>query len=103
MKLTFPGRRSENLEDYRGASGGRGGGGVPIPIGVGAGLGVPGAIIALILAGVLGGNPFCGGSGAGVNSPVQQVLSTDQEEQASPRNVGPKPGGGGLLSGVWGD
>src|SRR3954470_1413496 len=90
MKLTFPGRRSENLEDYRGASGGRGGGGFPIPIGVGAGLGIPGAIIALVLAVVLGGNPFGGDSGTGINSPFQRFPSTDQQQQPIPRNFDPK-------------
>ena len=90
MKLTFPGRRSENLEDYRGASPAGSGGGFPLPIGVGAGLGIPGAIIALVLAVVLGGNPFGGGSGTGINSPFQQFPSTDQtQQQPIPRNVDP--------------
>ena len=89
MKLTFPGRRSENLEDYRGGRGGSGAG-FPLPIGVGAGLGIPGAIITLILLVVLGGNPFGGGSGTNIDNPFQQFPSSGQGQQPIPRDVDPQ-------------
>nr|AOS95352.1 putative metalloprotease [uncultured bacterium] len=89
MKIGIPGRRSDNLRDYRGASGG-GGGGLPIPIGIGAGLGIPGAIITIVLMLLLGGNPFGGGGGTGIDSPFQQFPNADQvQEQPIPREVDP--------------
>ncbi|MDP9238967.1 MAG: zinc metallopeptidase [Chloroflexota bacterium] len=90
MRLSFPGRRSTELKDYRGASGASGGG-MGLPIGVGAGLGIPGIIIAIVLTLVFGGNPLGGGgSGYGVDQPFQQFPSADQlPEQPIPREIDP--------------
>ncbi len=83
MKIAFPGRRSDNLEDVRG--GGGAGGGFGLPIGIGAGLGVPGLIVTLLLAFVFGGNPFGGGGGGfSPNSPFQQFPRADQVPAGQP-------------------
>jgi hypothetical protein len=63
MKLTFPGRRSGNLEDHRGAGSQNVGSGTGLPIGV-AGGGIGGLILLVVLA-LLGGNQFLGGDGSG--------------------------------------
>jgi len=71
-------RESDNVEDYRGSSGGGGGGGGGFSFG-GRGLGIGGIAIALIASWVLGVNPLTmlgllsGGGGA----PVQQQAPHD--------------------------
>jgi uncharacterized protein len=66
-------RESENVEDARGAGGGRGMGGLPIG---GRGLGLGGIVVALIASWVLGINPLTllgalSGGDAGGGAPVQ--------------------------------
>src|SRR5688572_14245738 len=73
-----PGRRSSNLDDLRGQTGGR-------MIG-GRSMGIGGAIIALVLSLVFGVNVFDGGGGGGPvpqASPgdVQQPVSSSPEEE----------------------
>ena len=74
-----PGKRSDNLEDLRGQTGGRG-----MMIG-GRGMGIGGAVIALILSLVFGVNIFDSGGG----SPTPQQTSPGDVRQA-PVNSSPE-------------
>jgi predicted metalloprotease len=63
MKISFPGRKSDDVIDQRGAPAGRAGG---LPITALAGMGIPGIIIIVVLM-LLGGGgvPGTGGGGGG--------------------------------------
>ncbi|MDI4634496.1 neutral zinc metallopeptidase [Pelomonas sp. V22] len=79
-------RESDNVEDDRGAGGGRGGGGLPIG---GRGLGLGGIVIALLVSWAFGINPMTVlglmEGGGGVLSPAEQ------RERPTGRTTGDKP------------
>jgi predicted metalloprotease len=87
MKISLPGRRSDNLRDQRGG-GGRGG--LSLPVGLGAGLGLPGAVIAIILLLLAGGNPLGGGGSAfPIDDPFSNFPGAPTEGEPIPREVDP--------------
>ncbi|HVE63458.1 MAG TPA: neutral zinc metallopeptidase [Mycobacteriales bacterium] len=82
MRFT-PGQRSGNIEDRRGAGGGRGG------MAMGRPGGIAGVIVALVLA-VLGGSQVLGGGG-GSGFPIEDVLKGLPPAQ-QPAGAEPLPG-----------
>ena len=85
MKLSLPGRRSDNLEDRRSAGGGTGSG---LPIGLGAKAGLPGLLLLLVLAFFGRGAFDSGGGGFDVNDPFNQF----PQSVPGPSSAHPLPG-----------
>jgi predicted metalloprotease len=84
MKIAFPGRRSENLEDRRGQTARGSGGGMPLPLPIGVGGGGIGLLV-LVAFLVLQMCMSSGGGGFGFDTPLDTIPRVQEE------------GGGGAL------